>query len=151
MNKKRVIFLIMMISMMCIIFFFSSQNGEKSSSLSNGVFSRIKETFNASIDVGVIRKIAHLTEYLFLGVTAILYLGTFNNSDEKMMAIATSICVLYAFSDEFHQYFISNRDGRITDVLIDSIGSMLGITIIMLIILINRRKNDKKVTIWHLN
>ena len=106
-----------------------------------------KENFNVNIDIGVIRKLAHLTEYLFLGVSAILYVGTFKNSDEKSMAIATAICVLYAVSDEFHQYFIANRDGRFGDVLIDSTGAMLGITITMLIILIMRRKNDKKITI----
>ena len=145
MNKKRVIFFIMMIAMMMLIFFFSSQNGEESSAMSSGVFLRLKENFNMNIDIGVIRKLAHLTEYLFLGVSAILYVGTFKNSDEKSMAIATAICVLYAVSD--HQYFIANRDGRFGDVLIDSIGSMLGITITMLILLIMRRKNDKKITI----
>ena len=151
MNKKRVIFFIMMIAMMMLIFFFSSQNGEESSAMSSGVFLRLKENFNVNIDIGVIRKLAHLTEYLFLGVSAILYVGTFKNSDEKSMAIATAICVLYAVSDEFHQYFIANRDGRFGDVLIDSTGAMLGIKITMLILLIMRRKNDKKITIWHLN
>ena len=86
-----------------------------------------------------------------MGVSAILYVGTFKNSDEKSMAIATAICVLYAVSDEFHQYFIANRAGRFGDVLIDSIGAMLGITITMLILLIMKIKNDKKITIWHLN
>ena len=52
-----------------------------------------------------------------------------------------------AVSDEFHQYFIANRDGRFGDVLIDSIGAMIGITITMLILLIIRMKNDKKITI----
>ncbi len=63
------------------------------------------------------------------------------------MAIATVICALYASSDEFHQSFIANRDGRFGDVLIDSIGAMIGITITMLILLIIRMKNDKKITI----
>ena len=61
MNKKRVIFFIMMIAMMMLIFFFSSQNGEESSAMSSGVFLKLKENFNVNIDIGVIRKLAHLT------------------------------------------------------------------------------------------
>ncbi len=147
MNKKKILFFIMMIGMMMLIFFFSSQNGDESSAMSSGVFYKLKESFNIKIDIAIIRKLAHLTEYLFLGVTTLLYVGTFKISDEKSMAIATVICALYASSDEFHQSFIANRDGRFGDVLIDSIGAMIGITITMLILLIIRMKNDKKITI----
>ena len=125
MNKKRILFFIMMIGMMMLIFFFSSQNGDESSAMSSGVFYKLKESFNIKIDIAIIRKLA----------------------DEKSMAIATVICALYASSDEFHQSFIANRDGRFGDVLIDSIGVMIGITITMLILLIIRMKNDKKITI----
>ena len=48
-----------------------------------------------------IRKLAHFTEYLIL-------------------------CILYAFTDEYHQTFINGRTGQILDVLIDSSGSLLG-------------------------
>ena len=147
MKKKRIIFFCMMIMMMLLIFFFSSQNGEESSALSSGFFSTIKENLNINLDIIIIRKLAHLTEYLFLGVTTILYIGTFKNSDEKLMLISALICILYAFTDEFHQYFIANRAGRFGDVIIDSIGAMLGITITMAIILIIRKKNYKKVTV----
>ena len=83
MNKKRILFFVMMIGMMMLIFFFSSQNGDESSAMSSGVFYKLKESFNIKIDIAIIRKLAHLTEYLFLGVTTILYVGTFKISDEK--------------------------------------------------------------------
>ena len=37
--------------------------------------------------------------------------------------------VIYASSDEFHQTFVSGRDGNIIDVLIDSSGSLVGVLI----------------------
>jgi VanZ family protein len=38
------------------------------------------------------------------------------------------LCViLYASSDEFHQLFVPTREGRVTDVMIDTVGGTLGL------------------------
>jgi len=36
-------------------------------------------------------------------------------------------CVLYAISDETHQIFVPGRSAQISDVLIDSVGAIVGI------------------------
>jgi len=38
-------------------------------------------------------------------------------------------CILYAFSDELHQKFVSGRISSISDVFIDSLGIVLGCVI----------------------
>jgi len=111
MNKKRILFFIMMIGMMMLIFFFSSQNGDESSAMSSGVFYKLKESFNIKIDIAIIRKLAHLTEYLFLGVTTLLYVGTFKISDEKSMAKISKIRELEARTKEYKLIF--DKDGKI--------------------------------------
>lgn len=57
------------------------------------------------------------------------------------MLISTLFCIIYALSDEIHQLFVFGRSGELKDVLIDTIGSFLGIILISKII---NRKNDKK-------
>ncbi len=47
-----------------------------------------------------------------------------------------AICALYASADEIHQYFVSERTMRLKDVFIDSMGSLLGIIIISVIIIV---------------
>ena len=49
--------------------------------------------------------------------------------DNKFI-VSLLICVIYALSDEIHQLFIIGRSGNIIDVLIDSLGSIIGIFII---------------------
>ncbi|MCL5411531.1 MAG: VanZ family protein [Patescibacteria group bacterium] len=69
------------------------------------------------------RKLAHLTEYAIL---FILFFRAFGYQKSKL-PLAFSLCVLYAISDEIHQLFVPLREGKATDVVVDSIGSVLGI------------------------
>ena len=67
----------------------------------------------------ILRKGAHVTEYAIL---MILLLRT------RIPAwLAFVIGVLYASSDEWHQTFVEGREGRPRDVLIDSIGLLIGL------------------------
>lgn len=44
------------------------------------------------------------------------------------------LCVLYAVTDEVHQAFIPGRGPRVSDVLIDTAGSITGILITKFIV-----------------
>ena len=71
-----------------------------------------------------VKKGAHVTEY------AILYLLLFRAfytvmASRKALIASAIIGVLYAISDEYHQTFVPLRDGRVRDVIIDSIGIFL--------------------------
>jgi VanZ family protein len=76
----------------------------------------------------MIRKIAHMTEYavggmIFYGIT----LTYPKLTAKKRVIISIIFAVLYASSDEFHQLYISERNGSVKDVIIDTCGALLGI------------------------
>ncbi|PHS31770.1 MAG: hypothetical protein COA82_09845 [Alkaliphilus sp.] len=45
----------------------------------------------------------------------------------KGVLVTFVFCVLYAISDETHQIFVPGRSAQISDVLIDSVGAIVGI------------------------
>ena len=113
---------------------FSNMNGALSSMQSDGIVSKIADIINYSGNIDtlrlIVRKLAHFTEYLILGIL-VLNACKYNNAKD-MFILSILICVLYACTDEIHQLFISNRAGRILDVCIDTLGSLCGIGIMKL-------------------
>lgn len=71
----------------------------------------------------LLRKLAHITEYFIL--TLFLYRafsGSFHMSSVRLFIYPAVFSLLYAISDELHQYFVLGRSCSFGDVLIDSIG-----------------------------
>jgi VanZ family protein len=62
------------------------------------------------------RKIVHATEY---GTLWLLWLRALR---WHRSALAASIAILFAITDEYHQTFVSGRHGSPVDVLIDATG-----------------------------
>lgn len=70
-----------------------------------------------------LRKIAHITEYFIL--TFLLYRAfrdSFKMNAFRLFMYPAFFSLLYAISDEIHQYFVLTRSCSVQDVLIDSIG-----------------------------
>ena len=144
---------------MIFIFAFSSQNSEKSSETSRGFVLAVIETVYPQYNTLsaaeqqsithmvtlIVRKTAHYSEYLVLGVLAFLTTITFN---KHKLYIRTSVafvfCVLYSISDEIHQHFVPGRACRFTDMLIDSAGSITAI-LLLTVIFVKRRKFHSKL------
>lgn len=146
MNKRRAccaaFFWIMTVAVMVIIFLFSCENGEESKEVSESVLELIIEYLGNIVSHNVLRKIAHFTEYAALGffMSGLVYFS-FNRNKFYIPLIP---CVLYAVSDEIHQYFVPERACRIFDVFVDSCGSSVGILIFLLILyLIVKRKRTR--------
>lgn len=150
-EKKRTIFwsAAAIILMVCI-FGFSTQSGTESNGLSMKVtkfFAELLFFRFDSMDIGqqtfiitelnfFIRKLAHFTVYTALGMvvyTAVVSSGI-KLRHKRLCSLA--ICALYASADEIHQYFVSERTMRLKDICIDSMGSLLGIIIISVIIIV---------------
>lgn len=127
---------------MIVIFIFSNQDASKSADYSDSLIKstivNIYKLFNNNpteekIEEIVetwdlpVRKLAHLTEYFILGVLMFLTLNSYNI---KIIYIVILLCFLYAVSDEIHQLFVIGRDGNIIDVLIDTLGSTLGVFLV---------------------
>ncbi|MGM7702978.1 VanZ family protein [Pseudalkalibacillus sp. Hm43] len=72
-----------------------------------------------------IRKGAHLTVYFILGV--LLFRAQYRTKTlNYSLWLAIILGVLYAASDEIHQGFTPNRSPHVEDVLIDTVGIILG-------------------------
>jgi len=70
-----------------------------------------------------LRKMAHITEYFIL--TFLLYRafsGSFKMNTFRLFIYPAVFSLLYAISDEIHQYFVVGRSCSSRDVLIDAIG-----------------------------
>ena len=86
----------------------------------------------------IVRKSAHFTEYLILGVLLALEFvnivkGWFRRFVEPWM-----LALFTAFIDETIQLFVEGRSGQVTDIWVDVAGAALGI-LITLAITGNRR------------
>lgn len=70
-------------------------------------------------------KIAHIIEYALL---YILWFRTINNElTGKNWKLPLFFTVIYAISDEIHQLFIPTREGKLRDVIIDTVGALIGL------------------------
>ncbi|MCS6831528.1 MAG: VanZ family protein [Armatimonadota bacterium] len=78
-----------------------------------------------------VRKGAHFTEYFIL---ALLAYRAFRYGEAwrhwRALGFSGSFSILYAFTDEFHQVFISSRTPSLRDVGIDALGAMTGFVLL---------------------
>lgn len=136
---RKIIKLVLIIVWMGIIFSFSNDTGEVSTKKSDGIIIRTVETFLSrdlnSLEkekwvkylVVPVRKAAHFFVYLILGILIISFCQEFGDINNKMVLLALFLAFLYALSDEIHQMLVPGRSGQISDVLLDAIGSFVGI------------------------
>jgi VanZ family protein len=132
------------ILIMCMIFSFSAQNDTESGQLSYQVGMTVFSVANNTFDRGwsqteleeltnrsqhLIRKTAHVTEYVMLAVSVAFPLYVYGVKGLWLVLMAGSFCVVFAGLDEFHQSFVDGRSPQTTDVLIDSCGVMIGLVI----------------------
>ncbi|MTI71647.1 MAG: VanZ family protein [Firmicutes bacterium] len=126
---------------MALIFFFSNQPANVSEKQSGSILVLLNlidenEITNDNERIKnlqhIIRKLAHFSIYFILGVLLTLSLKTLNI--DKVYIKAFIIGVIYAFSDEFHQYFIPGRGSQLKDVFIDSLGITFGVLIIFILL-----------------
>lgn len=143
-QNKKVFHSILVIIWMFVIFNFSSQNGPKSTNTSDVVTSMVVNVTTSVTNKNVsreevkkrvedstflVRKMAHFTEYLILGILVLQLLSDYTKINKRMLIVSLIICYLYAVSDEVHQIFIPGRTAKVLDTFIDGAGSLVGITI----------------------
>lgn len=58
--------------------------------------------------------------------------STYNIKEKNKLIITLTAGIIYASSDEIHQSFVPGRSPMITDVVIDTMGVILGILLIIL-------------------
>ena len=88
----------------------------------------------------LVRKAAHFTEYLVLGIMIRLCIESWFGKKRFLNTTGWVYGTLYACTDELHQLLTDGRSGQWQDVLLDSCGVLAGVLITALI----RRRRERK-------
>lgn len=153
----RGVFLVLSIIVAITIFIFSSQNAKQSSAVSRGLIRKVIEILPKTKNLSetekqkivkksqkYVRKLAHFSIYTLLGINIILFFKTFLLMERKQCLFTLVICLIYAISDEIHQFFSDGRTPLVIDVCIDMFGSLLGVGFVELVSYWYRRlKNNE--------
>lgn len=141
--------LIPVLALMVTIFCFSAQKAEASDRTSGGIVTRVIALLYPHFDEMpeeeqeqiihifsvLVRKCAHLAEYLLLGAALMAHVKAISacRSVRRPKLLSWLIGSFYAASDELHQLFVPGRSGEIKDVLLDSLGVLLGVLLLGLL------------------
>ncbi len=131
-NGKRTALTILVALTLMFIWGNSLMPGTISGAISDWFGSVLSHIFGGQVDTahshGVLRKLAHGTEYLVLGVELYLLLSP----GKPWTALALS-GVVTALTDETIQLFVPERCGQIKDVWIDLGGFTIGVLFCLLV------------------
>ena len=140
-NINRMLLLILILIIFITIFRFSSENSTKSEDTSGKVVNVIKinpkskklnELEKKRLGekmVKPIRKLAHFTIYMILGIAVMNYMNTYKMDNKRRIILTIIVGMLYATSDEIHQFFVPGRSAEVRDVCIDTLGVVFGVII----------------------
>ena len=135
-----------------IVFFIwdnSMQNGGSSDGFSllfAGIFAPIvnKLGFHGNIWTlnRIVRKSAHLTEFTILGSVLYTILRRYITYGTVIKTIGLGM--LIASLDEFIQLFSPGRSSQFSDILIDTVGVVIGILVVKLVLYIRYKRSTFK-------
>ena len=141
-KRKRKLPLLVTAFIMVVIFTQSALPADLSKRESNAILLILMKFFSVDAESMsfVIRKCAHFTEYLMLGISLFATMREYwPDKKGAGFVLPWGIGTLYAVTDEIHQYFVPGRSCELRDVLIDSCGVAAGVLIISLIVRARRR------------
>ncbi|MCR8660664.1 VanZ family protein [Paenibacillus endoradicis] len=146
-HNRRILRLILwglVIALLISIYLLSSQPASSSAKLSTNIAEHTIHIYEklTGMDITIkqwdhkLRKAAHFSIYSLLGIF-IMTLCLISGVSKKWSILITMVVgIIYASIDELHQLFVDGRGASVRDVGIDSLGVILGITIIWIV---NRR------------
>lgn len=142
-----------------MIFRLSSQNAEASGSLSQKISMKCVESINflvggrwqedalagmAAIIEHPIRKLAHFSEYGYMGVLVYILLSQWVYRRRRLRLFAILWIFLSAACDEFHQYFVPGRYASAADVALDTCGGICGMLFCICVTALYKRHGAAK-------
>lgn len=152
-NKKKIKYVKCIIAIICciIIFSFSAVPATASTKQSKGLTYNVikllngnklseKELTKLTKKVNpLVRKIAHFSIYMILAIVTYMFIEELNIKSKsekerlrKNIIYTCIFCIIYAVFDEIHQIYVPGRTGKAIDVIIDTLGSCMGIVILLL-------------------
>ena len=142
-------FLMVLLTFFFILFIFSNslQNGTDSGNRSGFVTELLNQflsLFHLSITEHFIRKAAHFSEYLILGILLMLTLRSFTTKLGRFLTVPLFVGLLVPVCDESLQLLIPGRSGMVSDVLIDFSGVLSGILLCWLFVLFFTKTTSRR-------
>lgn len=155
----RIISVTLLLGWMVFIFVLSNENAGASSNTSGQIIKKIAQVVdrdfvklplaqqNSIIEnwQSFVRTSAHFMEYIVLGFLAANTVRAFNVKQKFIYWLPVLFCCLYAASDEIHQIFIPGRSCQLGDIVVDTLGGVVGtICFIVLMWIIKKIINRKQ-------
>ncbi len=140
---KKLIYGILVVLLICFIWGNSILSGEVSGAISH-FFADILGGEQGATDEGhfLLRKMAHLTEFAFLGAVSALFFDSLTSDRGKKHLSTALLGVSVPLMDETIQIF-SNRGYSLTDVWIDISGYSLGAAITLTVLFLKFKRPKK--------
>ena len=149
MKKGRKIYMliswILVLICMGIIFSLSAQIAEESQDLSDSFIRNLFEFLGIELKSDFVRTIAHMLE--FMGLSLLIFNAVYSTWNLKLTPIISFVGTsLYAITDEIHQIFVPGRAFQTSDILVDSIGALIGVIVsfVILKIILSIKKRGNK-------
>ena len=153
MKKRNVaIWILLAVIIVIVIFIFGNSLKSRDASKSDSdfivsiispiiekIFGRVPENIGF-----IVRKLAHLTEFAFLGLSAMALASRLKKIWSDVYGYTCFCVLLIAVFDEFIQIF-SGRGSSVSDVLIDLFGALVGFLIHLIIVTLRSRFKNNKI------
>jgi VanZ family protein len=145
-SKARAFFKYWLLPLLWMVVIFSASSDTHSFQRSSRIIAPLMRWLfphmsEATINVVVliVRKCAHLTEYAILAYLFWRALRKPKRDDPRPWSwreggYAILLVALYASTDEFHQLFVPGREASVKDVLLDTLGAVVGMVLVRAIV-----------------
>ena len=139
-------FVVVIVGWLAFLFFNSSEGYADSNMRSYHLLQRFNiNNGEISYETNVlIRKLAHLFEFMVLAIILIIIFKLFSFRKSTLCTTTLFLIILIGTLDEFYQSFIPGRSSLVSDVLIDTLGGVLAVILYLFIAeiryLIKKRK-----------
>ena len=148
---RLILFALLLLLVMLVIFLMSARTGADSARMSDQfvdtfwgrILARILPKLTDNVKTSI-RKYAHIFEFFCLGISSFLFfyelLWLKEHRAVKTTVLAVLWSFLYACSDEWHQTFVPERSGQLSDLRFDSAGFLFGIALIAFAAWLRKRR-----------
>ncbi len=148
---RKILTALMVLLLMGAVLYFSSQGGGVSNGLSQRVAYKIIAVMELHGDYSqtpyrvnlIIRKLAHFSEYMLLGVFLSGALRHRLGRARFGVPVAGILGIAFAFGDEWVQSGAPGRTQSIFDVMVDTAGLAVGLVAFCIVIISVHRKEKK--------
>lgn len=154
----RIVSCVLLLGWMVLIFVLSSENAGTSSNTSGQIIKKIAETVNRDFVKlppaeqhsiienwqALVRTTAHFIEYVVLGFLAANTVRAFNLKQKFIYWLPILFCCIYSIGDEIHQIFVPGRSCQFQDVVVDTVGGVVGTVCFLILMWLIKKVINRK-------